>query len=258
MATVASIATGASPTPPAGAEASGSYHCIIQDLLSEDFTITASATAPSAVVAGTTVELTDITITIFGPLGEDADNVLAALVLEPMGHPLAVLLEPSGFTGPAPSEAVFTGGTDSFVLDGAPGTAVDVTIQRAAFLLIGWPPAPVLSVPMDCNPVGDPLVLARILVIDPDPQEAVADVIADIGDLVAGDELKAGQARGLTRPLDNAIRSLAGERVESACDQLHDFVAEAKQKVSDGALSPAAAADLIAQVEAIQAELDCT
>ncbi len=90
-----------------------------------------------------------------------------------------------------------------------------------------------------------------------DPRELIADVIADIDGLVADGELKTGQARGLSRPLHNATRSLDGDKIGPACSQLADFVAEANQKVADGALSPAAAADLIAQVEAIQAQLDC-
>ena len=91
-----------------------------------------------------------------------------------------------------------------------------------------------------------------------DPQDLIADVIADIEGLAADGELKAGQALGLTRPLDNATRSLDRDKIGPACNQLGDFVAEANDKVADGALSPAAAADLIAQVEAIQAQLDCT
>ena len=91
----------------------------------------------------------------------------------------------------------------------------------------------------------------------PDPRDLIADVIADIDGLVADGELKVGQARGLTRPLENATRSLDGDRVGPACNQLADFVAEANQKVADGALSEAAAADLIAQVEAIQAQVGC-
>ena len=92
----------------------------------------------------------------------------------------------------------------------------------------------------------------------PDPQDLIADIVADIDDLVADGELKAGQARGLTRPLDNASRSLARDQVGPACNQVANFVAEANDKVADGALDPAAAADLIAQAEAIQAQLGCT
>ena len=92
----------------------------------------------------------------------------------------------------------------------------------------------------------------------PDPQDLIADIVADIDGLVADGELKAGQARGLTRPLDNASRSLDGDKVGPACNQLANFVAEANDKVADGALDPAAAADLIAQAEAIQTQLGCT
>lgn len=99
---------------------------------------------------------------------------------------------------------------------------------------------------------------AQLFNVLPDPRDLIADVIADIEGLVADGELKAGQARGLRRPLDNAIHSLNGDRTGPACSQLADFVAEANQKVADGALSPGAADDLIAQVGAIQAQLGCT
>jgi hypothetical protein len=91
----------------------------------------------------------------------------------------------------------------------------------------------------------------------PDPQDLIAGIVADIDGLVADGELKAGQARGLTRPLDNASRSLDRDKIGPACNQLADFVAEANEKVADGALDPAAATDLIAQAEAIQAQVGC-
>ena len=90
-----------------------------------------------------------------------------------------------------------------------------------------------------------------------DPRKLVADVITDIHGLVADGELKVGQARGLTQPLANAIRSLDRDKIRPACSQLADFVAEANQKVADGALTAAAAEDLIAQAEAIQERLRC-
>jgi hypothetical protein len=87
------------------------------------------------------------------------------------------------------------------------------------------------------------------------PQEALAALIADIEDLVADGELSAGYARGLTRLLENATRSLDGDNIEAACDQL-DGVSD--RSIPETTLDPATAEDLIAQVEAIEAHLDCT
>jgi hypothetical protein len=91
-----------------------------------------------------------------------------------------------------------------------------------------------------------------------DPRKLIGAVITDIDGLVAAGELKVGQARGLTRPLVNAVRSLDRDKIRPACNQLADFVAEANQKVADGALTAAAAEDPIARAEAIQAQLGCT
>lgn len=71
----------------------------------------------------------------------------------------------------------------------------------------------------------------------PTPEEQLDSLVAIIDALVAGGSLKTGQATGLTRPLRNARRSLAGGHIASACSQLSSFGAEVRRKVADGALT---------------------
>ena len=68
--------------------------------------------------------------------------------------------------------------------------------------------------------------------------------------------LKPGQANGLTRPLDNALRSLDKGNITAACNQLGDFIAEVEAKTPQP-LDAATAAELIADAEAIQDAIGC-
>jgi hypothetical protein len=69
--------------------------------------------------------------------------------------------------------------------------------------------------------------------------------------------LKPGQANGLTQPLDNAIRRLDKDKVEDACNQLADFIAEVNAKTLEP-LDAETAAGLIAEAEAIQSAIGCS
>ena len=88
------------------------------------------------------------------------------------------------------------------------------------------------------------------------PQQAISNVQADIQSLVDNGTFKQGQAIGLTKPLDNAIRSLDKGNVEDACNQLQDFIAEVNAKTPEP-LDAATAADLIDAAEAIRVAVGC-
>lgn len=90
---------------------------------------------------------------------------------------------------------------------------------------------------------------------DVDPVEATHDLIDDVERLADDGVLKAGQDRGLIRPLENALRSLDKEKWEDACNQLGDFVVEVEAKVPP--LTGAQASELIADATAIQEALAC-
>lgn len=88
-----------------------------------------------------------------------------------------------------------------------------------------------------------------------DPIQATSDLIAVVGELVNDGVLKSGQAKGLIKPLENALRSLEVERPEDACNQLADFIVEVEAKVPP--LTEAQASELIASAEAIRDVLGC-
>jgi hypothetical protein len=89
------------------------------------------------------------------------------------------------------------------------------------------------------------------------PAERIAGVITDIEALVTAGDLKAGQARALTRVLTNALRSLEKGEQQAACSQLAAFAAVATAKVTAGQLDAAAADALIAEVQSIREQLGC-
>ena len=88
------------------------------------------------------------------------------------------------------------------------------------------------------------------------PAEAVGGLLDQIHELDDAGVLKAGQANGLTRPLDAALRSLGKGQIGPACSQLQDFIDEATLKTPDP-IDPATAAELIASAEEIRAALSC-
>jgi len=91
--------------------------------------------------------------------------------------------------------------------------------------------------------------------LDDTPEEGIANLKDDIQALVPG-TLKPGQANGLTRPLDNALRSLDKGKTASACNQLQDFINKVNEKTPTP-LDAGTAATLIADAEAIRTSLGC-
>jgi probable HAF family extracellular repeat protein len=89
------------------------------------------------------------------------------------------------------------------------------------------------------------------------PAQQIESLVETTEDLVANGSLRPGQANGLTRPLQNALRSLARGSIASACSQLHDFKVEVSAKIRDGALSAAEGMALIDAADAIRAALGC-
>jgi hypothetical protein len=89
----------------------------------------------------------------------------------------------------------------------------------------------------------------------PAAPELIEDLISDISDLVVGFELKPGQANGLTRPLENALRSIDQGKTEPACNQLQDFIDEVIAKTPP--LTVASSDKLIADANAVRFLLKC-
>jgi hypothetical protein len=98
---------------------------------------------------------------------------------------------------------------------------------------------------------------AQFFTVLAQPGERIADVIADIEALVAAGQLKANQAQALISVLSNALRSLERGKENPTCKQLAAFPKVANAKVKARALSAAAAAELIAEVQSIGEQLGC-
>jgi hypothetical protein len=97
----------------------------------------------------------------------------------------------------------------------------------------------------------------QVFTILPQPADRIADLLEDIDALVAGGQLKANHARGITRHLRNALRKLDRGKLGPACAQLDAFIKVVNAKVKAKALDPAAAPPLIAEAESIQEQLGC-
>jgi hypothetical protein len=89
------------------------------------------------------------------------------------------------------------------------------------------------------------------------PQQAISNLQVDIQSLVDNGTLKPGQANGLSKPLDNAIRSLDQGNVEDACNQLQDFIDKVNAKTPDP-LDAGTAAGLLDAAEAIRIAVGCS
>ena len=72
-----------------------------------------------------------------------------------------------------------------------------------------------------------------------DSSEQIVERAAAIENLIADGSLKPGQGNGLTRPLQNALRSLERGHLAAACAQLADFQEEVTRNVGGGVLTPA-------------------
>jgi len=91
----------------------------------------------------------------------------------------------------------------------------------------------------------------------PSPEEQIISLEASVQDLVTGGSLKPSQSNGLTKPLQNALRSLAKGQLAPACSQLHDFQVEVARKVLGGALTPGEGVALIDAATRIRTTLGC-
>jgi hypothetical protein len=85
----------------------------------------------------------------------------------------------------------------------------------------------------------------------------IASLVTSIQTMIATGALTPGQANGLIRPLENALRSLARGHGNSACSQLYDFEQGVDQKVLDGAITAQDGAALIESVRRIRTDLGC-
>jgi len=90
-----------------------------------------------------------------------------------------------------------------------------------------------------------------------DTKEAITSLLDSIDQLVSDGTLKTGQSKGLWKPLENALRSLDKGKINSACNQLQDFIDKANQKVADGALPQADADIMIDLATDLRTELGC-
>jgi len=103
----------------------------------------------------------------------------------------------------------------------------------------------------------DALGLAPFTVLETPATDRINDVLADIDALVAAGDLAHGPSRGLSQHLQNALRDLDRGKTQQACNQLRAFVSQANGKANGGVLDDDQAADLNAQVQAIESQLGC-
>lgn len=89
------------------------------------------------------------------------------------------------------------------------------------------------------------------------PQQQIQSLVATVNALVTGGFLKTGQANGLIQPLQNALTSLAKNKLASACSQLADFQSGVNQLVSSGVLSPQQGGTLFNAAALIRGALGC-
>ena len=95
-----------------------------------------------------------------------------------------------------------------------------------------------------------------ITVDDGGPVTAIEALLGELSALVSDGQLKNGQANGLSRPLENAIRSLEEGKTAAACSQLQDFINEVYAKTPTP-LDAATSASLIAEAEALRSSIGC-
>ncbi len=116
------------------------------------------------------------------------------------------------------------------------------------------PTAPFPDTPFDLGVnFGSPGVWT---VVESSPVDLIEDLISDLNGLVAIFELKPGQANGLIRPLENALRSIDQGKTAPACNQLQDFIDEVVAK-TPSPLSVVTSNDLIAKANAARSLLPC-
>lgn len=92
--------------------------------------------------------------------------------------------------------------------------------------------------------------------VESNPVDLIENLISDLNDLVAGSQLKRGQANGLIRPLENALRSIEQDKTAPACNQLQDFIDEVVAK-TPSPLPLGTSNDLIEKANAARSLLGC-
>lgn len=136
--------------------------------------------------------------------------------------------------------------------DGTSGVAQDATVSLA-----GGPTGEITVSCLGARDVAGNVgsAFATYFVEAPDPAAATEALVDDVEQLLEDGVLKAGQAKGLLNPLENALRSLEKENTADACNQLADFIIEVEAKVPP--LTEAQADDLIGSASAIRDMLGC-
>ena len=87
--------------------------------------------------------------------------------------------------------------------------------------------------------------------------QGIADLDAKLDALVSDGILKEGQANGLSKPLNNALKSLGKGKTADACNQLQDFIDEVYAKTPTP-LDAGNANELIDDAHALRASLGCS
>jgi hypothetical protein len=106
--------------------------------------------------------------------------------------------------------------------------------------------------PMDSGEVnGSPGIWVREV---SSPADLTEHLIKDVNALI-GVELNPGQAKRLSRPLRNVLRSIRANKIQPACSQLQDFIAQVINTTPP--LSQATSDALIASANAIRTVLSC-
>jgi len=94
-------------------------------------------------------------------------------------------------------------------------------------------------------------------VLVPAPEEKIEALIAAVEALQTAGILNKGQAQGIIRPLENALRSLDNGKLLPACSQLFDFILGVGELIDDGILSLMQGQPLIDQAELCRQALGC-
>jgi hypothetical protein len=90
------------------------------------------------------------------------------------------------------------------------------------------------------------------------PQQQIQGLVDAVNALAGSGTLNFGQANGVTRPLENALRSLSRGKLTPACSQLSDFQDGVNQLVADGVLSSQQGAILSGAAARVRDSLGCS
>jgi hypothetical protein len=88
-------------------------------------------------------------------------------------------------------------------------------------------------------------------------QQQVAQIIAQVQELVAAGVLNSGQGQGLIAKLNGVIAKLNGGQTGAACNQLNAFKNQVNGFINAGILSPAQGQELIDAANAVRSGIGC-